>query len=85
MLLDDRFREFLETARGQSACNRRNYEQRLRGFLETHGRKPAAAVTAADVNEWHRALKGRKLAPATLSGYRQALNCLLYTSPSPRD
>ena len=82
MLLDDRFREFLETARGQSACNRRNYEQRLRGFLALHGNQPVTAVTAADVNAWHRELqkrqnhKGQCLSPATLSGYRQALKAL---------
>ena len=82
MLLDDRFAEFLETLRGQSACNRRNYEQRLRGFLALHGGKPVAGVTAADVNAWHRELhkrknrKGQPLASATLSGYRQALKAL---------
>ncbi len=82
MMLDDRFGEFLETARGQSACNRRNYEQRLRGFLALHGGKLAVGVTAADVNAWHRELqerrnrKGRPLAPATLAGYRQALKAL---------
>ena len=76
MLLDDRFREFLETARGQSACNRRNYEQRLRTFLEAHGCKPAGAVTAADVNAWHRELEKRHLASATLAGYRQAIKAL---------
>jgi integrase len=76
MLLDDRFKEFLETARGQSACNRRNYEQRLRTFLALYGRKPAATVTAAEVNIWHRELEKRRLAPATLAGYRQAIKAL---------
>lgn len=77
MLLDDRFAEFLETCQGQSESSRRNYTQRLRSFLEDHGRKPAAAVTPADVNAWQRHLKARNLAPATLSGYRQALKALL--------
>ena len=77
MLLDDRFAEFLETLRGQSECNRRNYTHRLRDFLECHGRKTAAAITPADVNLWHRMLEKRRLAPATLAGYRQALKTFL--------
>lgn len=73
MLLEDRFSEFIETCRGQSECNRRNYRQRLSGFLAVHGAKPASACTPADVNTWHRELQKRGLAPATLAGYRQAL------------
>lgn len=73
MLLEDRFSEFVETCRGQSECNRRNYRQRLSGFLALHGAKPASACTPADVNVWHRDLQKRGLAPATLAGYRQAL------------
>lgn len=76
LLLEDLFRDFLETCRGQSDANRNNYTRRLRGFLEEHGEKPATSVTAADVNAWHRALQMRNLAPATLSGYRQALKAL---------
>lgn len=76
LLLQDRFRDFLETCRGQSDSNRDNYTLRLRGFLEEHGDKPAADVTAADVNAWHRALQQRNLATATLAGYRQALKAL---------
>lgn len=77
MLLDDRFLEFLETLRGQSVCNRRNYTHRLHDFLAEHGRQPAAAVTPANVNHWHRELQQRRLAPATLAGYRQALKGFL--------
>ena len=76
MLLEDRFAEFLEILPGQSECNRRNYNQRLRGFLDAHGRRPAAAVTPADINAWQRDLLARKLAPATVAGYRQALKAL---------
>ncbi len=71
--LEDRFAEFIEVLRGQSEHNRRNYTHRLRAFLDTHRGKPAAAITSADVNAWHRTLQRRRLAPATLSGYRQAL------------
>ena len=77
LLLQDRFREFLEICKGQSDSSRNNYTRRLRGFLENHGAKTAAAITAADVNAWHRALQQRNLAPATLAGYRQALKALL--------
>jgi len=76
MLLEDRFREFLETCRGQSESNRRNYERRLKRFLDLHGGKPPGAITAADINAWHRELQRRGLAPATLAGYRQALKAL---------
>lgn len=77
MLLDDRFAEFLETLRGQSDCNRRNYNHRLRAFLERHGRQTAATLTPADVNRWHRELQQLRLAPATLAGYRQSLKAFL--------
>ena len=77
MLLDDRFVDSLETLRGQSDCNRRNYRHRLRGFLDRHGRQPAAAITAADVNRWQRELQKRGYAVATLAGYRQALKAFL--------
>lgn len=73
MLLIDRFRDFVEVIQGQSEYNRRNYQQRLKGFLAVHGDKPAADVSPADVNVWHRELQSRRLAPATLAGYRQAL------------
>jgi len=76
MLLEDRFVDFLETLPGQSEYNRRNYTNRLRGFLALHGHKPAAAVTPADVNSWQRDLVRRRLAPATLAGYRQAIKAL---------
>ena len=76
MLLENRFAEFLETLPGQSEFNRRNYTHRLRGFLALHGHKPAAVVTPADVNSWQRDLARRRLAPATLAGYRQAIKAL---------
>ena len=76
MLLEERFVEFLETCRGQSEHNRRNYSQRLRSFLAQHGHKPPAAITAADVNTWQRELANRGLAPATIAGYRQAIKTL---------
>lgn len=75
-MLEDRFQDFLETCRGQSDFNRRNYTRRLKSFLEEHGGKPPADVTPADVNAWHRDLQARDLAPATLAGYRQALKAL---------
>lgn len=31
------FTEFLENLKGQSFCNRRNYKQRLAGFLASYG------------------------------------------------
>lgn len=73
MLLEDRFEDFLENCRGQSEHSRRNYQQRLREFLRIHGAKSAAEIKPADVNAWHRDLQRRRLAPATLAGYRQAL------------
>lgn len=73
MLLEDRFGEFLENCRGQSEHSRRNYQQRLKRFLQIHGAKPAIGIKPADVNAWHRELQSRRLAPATLAGYRQAL------------
>lgn len=76
MLLEDRFGEFLENCRGQSKHSRRNYQQRLKCFLQTHGVKTAADIKPADVNAWHRELQNRRLAPATLAGYRQALKAL---------
>ena len=74
--LVDRFDEFIETIRGQSEHNRRNYRHRLAGFLAEHGHKPVAAITSADVNAWQHELRRRRLAPATLAGYRQALKAL---------
>jgi integrase len=76
MFLEDRFGEFLESCRGQSEHSRRNYEQRLKGFLQLHGGKSAADIRPADINAWHRDLQRRRLAPATLAGYRQAIKAL---------
>ena len=73
MFLEDRFGEFLENCRGQSEHSRRNYQHRLRGFLLVHGAKSAADIKPADINTWHRELQRRRLAPATLAGYRQAI------------
>ena len=73
MLLNDRFGEFLESCRGQSEHSRRNYQQRLREFLRIHGNKSAVDINPADINTWHRGLQLRRLAPATLAGYRQAI------------
>ncbi len=73
MLLEDRFGEFLESCRGQSEHSRRNYQQRLKDFLRAHGAKTAAEIKPADINAWHRELQRRRLAPATLAGYRQAI------------
>lgn len=73
MIINDAFDIFLENLRGQSQANRRNYQLRLRLFLDQYGQRPVAAVTAADVNRWHDVLQQRGYREATLAGYRQAL------------
>lgn len=66
--------EFVEGLAGQSVCNRRNYRQRLSGFVKLCGEsRPVVEVRPADVNKWLAVLEGRGLQEATLAGYRQAL------------
>lgn len=66
------FTAFIENLKGQSACNRRNYQQRLAGFLAIYGHCQPAEIQPADVNQWLASLSPQ-FAPATLAGYRQAL------------
>ena len=52
MSLNQSFEEFLEQLQGQSTHNRRNYNLRLRGFLEIHGQKTAAEIKRLGYAAW---------------------------------
>src|SRR5262245_10379800 len=71
--LNETFAVFLENLQGQSACNRRNYTQRLSSFLALHGETRLGQITATDVNKWLTALEERGYQEATIAGYRQAI------------
>jgi site-specific recombinase XerD len=72
--LSEWFNEFIQNLQGnQSATNRRNYNHRLKLFLEMHGEERPADISAMDVNAWLDILQSRGLAEATMTGYRQAL------------
>lgn len=66
------FTAFLENLKGQSFCNRRNYQQRLAGFLASYGHCRPEEVQPAHINQWLSGLDPA-FAPATLAGYRQAI------------
>lgn len=74
------YQEFVDcrpSRRGNASThNRRNYETRLRRFLELYGHLPPAKVKRAHVDEWITEIDGRDYQEATLSGYRQALKAL---------
>lgn len=59
-----------------SPYNRRNYETRLRRFLDLYGHLPAAVVTRGHVDAWLSEIVERGYQEATLSGYRQAIKAL---------
>jgi integrase len=65
--------DFLDQLVGQSPANQRNYQQRLRHLITTHGDQPPQTLTRAAVNDWHRQIIALGYAPATNAGYRQAI------------
>lgn len=89
MTLEDIFVEFLENLKGQSVCNRRNYRQRLAGFIASYGHCQLEEISPGQINHWLSSLPA-DYAPATLAGYRQAIKAMFnwlvrvgYISSSP--
>jgi integrase len=59
-----------------SDYNRRNYEVRLRRFLELYGHMTAGDIQRGHVDAWLSEIAARGYQEATLSGYRQSLKAL---------
>lgn len=72
MNINTAFPIFIEHLKGQSECNRRNYRQRLAGFLAIYGHCQPIDIEPADVNQWLASLNPQ-FSPATMAGYRQAI------------
>lgn len=80
---------FIENLKGQSTCNRRNYQQRLSTFLVAYGHCQPQDIQPIHINHWLAELPA-DFAPATMAGYRQAVKSLFnwfvrmgYISSSP--
>lgn len=73
MNINDSFNQFIETLDGQSKANLKNYRQRLKLFIGTHGDSAPTAITPADINIWYATIDNGKRKPTTLNGYKQAI------------
>lgn len=75
--LADVFDEFLTyVAATTSDTNVRNYETRLKSFIEEHGGRKIGFLSAKHADQWRLGFKERGLSRSTIYGYTQALKYL---------